>query len=389
MASGNGSLDGILVADFSHVLSGPYATMTLGDLGADIVRIEHPGGGDQTRGWGPPFYDGESAYFLAVNRNKRSAQIDLKDPAGIDVARRLLERADVVVQNFRPGVMEDVGLGYEDVVAINPRIIYCSISAFGTTDLGSQMPGYDLLVQAMSGLMSITGTSDGQPVKVGVAVADVIAGLNVTVGVLAALHRRNVTGVGQRVDVDLFSSMLAALVNQASTFLTGGGVPRAMGMKHPSIVPYELFPTATRSIIIAVGTDRQFRSLVDVLGLPEMAADDRFATNETRVRHRVQLIDRLGAAFLPRDADEVVGELTAAGVPCGPINTIAEAFDLAAKLGLDPVVDIPRPDGIAVPQVASPIRMSESPPTYRSPPPRLGADTAEILDRFGYEQRET
>lgn len=367
-----GALDGIVVADFSHVLSGPYATMTLGDLGAEVIRIERPGTGDQTRGWGPPYFDGESAYFLSVNRNKRSVELDLATPEGRLAARDIAERADILVQNFRPGVMASLGLDYPTLAAANPGLIYCSISAFGTTDEAVQMPGYDLLVQAASGLMSMTGTEDGEAVKVGVAVADVIAGLNVVTGALAALQHRHRTGLGQHVEVDLFSSMLAGLVNQASTFVTTGGIPQAMGMRHPSITPYERFSTATRPVIIAAGTDRQFAQLVAVLGLEHLAHDERFVTNRGRVTHRETLVAQLNERCEQFAADDLVARLTAAGVPCGLINDLGEAFALAQRLDLDAVVTIDRNDGQPVPQVASPLRLSETPVSYRFPPPRLG-----------------
>lgn len=384
MKESGGPLAGMVVADFSHVLSGPYATMTLGDLGADVIRIEQPGQGDQTRGWGPPFVDGQSAYFLSVNRNKRSVALDVRSDEGLEVARALIDRADVLVQNFRPGVMEDLGLDYDTVSQTNPGLVYCSISAFGTTEQAVGLPGYDLLVQAASGLMSITGTEEGQPVKVGVAVADVITGLNVAVGALAALHHRAVTGRGQHVEVSLFSSMLAGLVNQASTYLAGGGVPRAMGMRHPSIAPYECFTTRTRQVIIAVGTDRQFAGLCTALGLGEIANDPKFATNEARVAHRHELFQLLNGAIRQRDADDLINELVSVGVPCGPINSIKEAFEFAEKIGVEPIAGTEQLVGPQIsPQVSSPIHLSETPVSYRRPPPRLGEHTVEVLDALG------
>jgi len=390
MNQAGGPLAGMVVADFSHVLSGPYATMTLGDLGADVIRIERPGQGDQTRGWGPPFVDGQSAYFLSVNRNKRSVELDVRSAEGREVARALIDRADVLVQNFRPGVMEDLGLDYNTVSQTNPGLVYCSISAFGTTEQAVGLPGYDLLVQAASGLMSITGTEEGQPVKVGVAVADVIAGLNVAVGALAALQHRAVTGRGQHVEVNLFSSMLAGLVNQASTYLAGGGVPRAMGMRHPSIAPYECFTTRTRQVIIAVGTDRQFAGLCAVLGLAEVADDPHFATNKARVAHRHELFERLDEAIQQRDADELVNELVSVGVPCGPINSIEEAFEFGEQIGVAPVAGTQDLVGEQIaPQVSSPIRLSATPVSYRRPPPRLGEHTAEVLEALGLTRQNS
>ena len=374
----SGALDGVLVADFSRVLAGPYATMLLADLGADVVKVERPGSGDDTRAWGPPWDDaGRSTYFLGVNRNKRSVALDLKDPVDVETARALARRADVVVENFIPGTLDGLGLGYEAVRTDNPGVVYASISGFGA-GAGATLPGYDLLVQAMGGLMSVTGPEADHPTKVGVALVDVVTGLHAAVGVLAALRHRERTGEGQRVEVNLLSSLLSALVNQASGYVVAGVVPGILGNRHPSIAPYETVPASDRSFVVAVGNDRQFRVLVEALGLPEMAADPRFVTNPERVDHRDALVDLLAAVTCTRPAAEWVAILSAVGVPCGPINDVAEAVALAGQLGLEPVVE-----SGGTRTIAHPVRLSATPATYRLPPPDLGADDAEVRDGLG------
>ena len=359
-----GPLEGLVVADFSRVLAGPYATMLLGDLGAEVVKVERPGVGDDTRAWGPPYTDaGMSTYFAGVNRNKRSVGIDLGTAEGVQSARELIARADVLVENFKAGTMERLGLDYATLSRDHPGLIYCSISGFGSGE-GRDLPGYDLLVQAMGGLMSITGPGPDQPTKVGVALVDVITGLHATVGILAAVRHRDVSGAGQHVEVNLLSSLLSALVNQASAYAAGGVVPGILGNDHPSIVPYGVYHAADRPMIIAVGNDGQFRALVAELGAPALSDDPRFATNPARVQHRDQLNAELELLLSVADADTWQERLTAAGVPCGPINDIAQAFLLAERLGLDPVASA---DG--TPTVAHPIHLSGTPATYRLAPP--------------------
>ncbi len=368
-----GPVDNLRVLDFSRVLAGPFATMLLGDLGATVTKVERPGTGDDTRAWGPP-YDpaGEATYFQSVNRNKASVALDLADPADAAQARRLAAEADVVVENFRPGVMDRLGLGYDDLRAENPGLVYCSITGFGA-GAGAALPGYDLLVQAVGGLMSITGTPDGEPQKVGVALVDVLAGLFSTVGILAALRHRDATGEGQRVEVDLLSSLLAGLVNQGAAYTAGGVVPGRMGNQHPSIAPYELLPCADGDLVLAVGNDRQFAALCAVAGRPELAEDTRFATNSARVAHRAELREALERILAARPAADWAAELTTARVPAGVVNDMAGAFALAASLGLDPVVELPREDGTMVALTRNPINLSATPPTYRTAPPRLPA----------------
>ena len=371
--TGRGALDGLLVADLSRVLAGPFASMLLGDLGADVVKVEHPNGGDETRSWGPPFLGDQSTYYLAVNRNKRSVALDLKDERGRQAALALARRADVLVENFKTGTLERLGLGFERVREGNPGLVWCSISGFGRGQ-GADLPGYDFLVQATSGLMHITGQPGGEPTKVGVALVDVLTGLYATSGILAALHERSRTGRGQLVEVSLLGSALASLVNQASSFLCTGVRPRAMGNRHPSITPYETLATADRPLVLAVGNDGQFARLCQIIGLPEAAADPRFATNADRVANREELAALLERALGARGAADWVAALAGAGVPCGLVDDVGEAFALAERLGLGPVADAG-----GVPQVANPIGLSATPASYRLAPPALGEHTAEVL----------
>lgn len=362
------ALDDLTIVDFSRVLAGPLATMVLADLGATVIKVERPGAGDDTRHWGPPHDErGEATYFQSVNRNKSSLALDLATPAGAERARELIATADVVVENFRPGVMDKLGLGYDALADQRPALVYCSITGFGA-GAGAALPGYDLLVQAVGGLMSITGEAGGEPQKVGVALVDVITGLFAATGILAALRHRERTGDGQRVEVDLLSSLLAALVNQGSAYTLAGAVAGRMGNAHPSIAPYELLPTGDGDLVLAVGNDKQFVALSSVVGL---AADERFTTNSLRVAHREELRAALVACLAARPAAAWVDELTPAGVPAGVVNDVAGAFDLATALGLDPVVSIPRDDGTAARLTRNPIGLSATPPTYRTAPPDL------------------
>ncbi|MDL9938622.1 CoA transferase [Gordonia sp. ABSL1-1] len=366
---GTGALDGLVIADCGRVLAGPYATMLLADLGAEVIKVERPGAGDDTRSWGPPWVGDQSSYFLSVNRNKQSIAIDLSDPEGLAAARRLVDRADVVVENFMPGTLDRLGLGYEALAADRPDLVYCSVTGFGGNN---QLPGYDLLIQAVGGMMSITGPDPATPTKVGVAVVDVITGLHAAVGILSALRHRDRTGEGQRIEVNLLSSLLSALANQSSAYVAAGVVPTAMGNRHPSIAPYGVFETADRPFVLAVGNDRQFAALCEVLGAPELAVDDRYATNSARVAHREELVKTLNDLLGTGSADHWFTELTARRVPCGPLNDIADAIALAQRLGLDPVITIDDPHRDApIRQVANPIRLSATPPTYRCAPPLL------------------
>ncbi|WP_173922954.1 CaiB/BaiF CoA-transferase family protein [Agromyces sp. Marseille-P2726] len=362
---GEGVLSGIRIADFSRVLAGPYATMMLADFGADVVKVEPPAG-DETRHWYPPVdAAGRSTYFGSVNRNKRSVALDLTDAADVAEARRLATTADVVVENFRPGVMERFGLGYEDLRAENPAVVYCSITGFGTGE-GIALAGYDLLVQAVGGLMSITGDPGGEPAKVGVALVDVLTGQNAVAGVLLALRERDRSGVGQRVQVNLMQSLLSALVNQAGSTLATGVPPPRLGNEHPSIAPYAVFAASDRDLVIAVGNDRQFGALAAVIGRPELADDERFATNTMRVAHRDELRSELEAALSGATAAVWVARCRTAGIPSGLVNDIAEAIAFAESLGLAPVVEV---DGSR--SIADPIALGVSGARYLLPPPAL------------------
>ncbi|MGO9823628.1 MAG: CaiB/BaiF CoA transferase family protein [Solirubrobacteraceae bacterium] len=374
--SSDSALGGLRVLDFSRVLAGPFATMMLGDLGATVIKVERPGVGDETRSWGPP-YDarGMATYFESVNRNKESIALDLSAAEDLARALSLAREADVVVENFRPGVMDRLGLGYQQLRAERQALVYCSITGFGS-GAGAGLPGYDLLVQALGGLMSITGESDGEPQKVGVALVDVLAGLFSTVGILAALRHRDATGEGQLVEVDLLSALLAGLVNQASAFTVAGVVPGRMGNAHPSISPYQLYATGDGELVVAVGNDRQFAALCDVLGALELADDPRFATNAERVANRDLLKHELLERLRTRPASDWARDLTAVRVPAGVVNDLAGAFALAQTLGLEPIVSVPAPDGGVVSLTRNPIRLSRTPPTYRSAPPPM-PDSAE------------
>jgi crotonobetainyl-CoA:carnitine CoA-transferase CaiB-like acyl-CoA transferase len=371
-----GPLAGLLVADFSRILAGPYATMLLADLGATVIKVEGPGG-DDTRTWQPPVRDGISTYYLGVNRNKRSIALDLRDAGDLAAAHELARRADVFIENFKPGGLARFGLDYEAVAAGNPAVVYASISGFGSGPKGASLPGYDLIVQAISGLMSVTGDPDGEPYRAGVAVFDVIAGLHATIGILAALNLRHETGRGQHVEVSLLASAMSGLVNQTSAYVAGGVVPFRMGNSHPSLFPYEPLPCADGELIITAGNDIQFRKLAQALGLPELPDDPRFGRNEDRTANRDELRPLLIERLKTRTKLEWFRELIGAGVPCGPINTIDQGVAFAEEVGLEPVVTVGQGEA-AVPSVRHPITFSETPASYRLPPPALDQHGAEI-----------
>jgi glutaryl-CoA transferase len=371
-------LAGIRVADFSRVLAGPLATMLLADLGADVIKVERPENGDDTRGWGPPFVEGDAAYFLSLNRNKRSVTLDLATDGGRSAGRRLALTSDVVVENFRPGLMQRFGLDHESLSAERPDLVYCSLTAFGE-GAGSR-PGYDIIVQALSGLMSFTGHPEGEPTKVGVALLDVICGLYAANAIQAALLRRSATGRGGRVTVSLFDASVAALVNQAANYLLGGLVPKPLGNAHPNIVPYQLFQASDRPFILAAGNDRLFERTCEVIGRPELAADERFVTNADRVRHREALIPILAEAFAARTADTWVEALEAASVPTAPVRTVDEVF--ASAEGAAALQEVDDPVRGLLRLVAEPIHVDGRVPPVRRPPPRLGEHTDEVLSEI-------
>jgi crotonobetainyl-CoA:carnitine CoA-transferase CaiB-like acyl-CoA transferase len=387
---GRGPLAGLLVADFSRILAGPYATMLLADLGAEVVKVEGPAG-DDTRTWQPPVrsVDGQgiSTYYLGVNRNKRSVALDLRDADDLAAAQELARRADVLIENFKPGGLTRFGLDYDAVAAANPAVVYASISGFGSGPDGAKLPGYDLIVQAISGLMSLTGSPDGEPYRAGISVFDVMAGLHATIGVLAALNRRHETGRGQHVEVNLLSSALSGLVNQSSAYVAGGVVPFRMGNSHPSLFPYEPLPCADGDLIITAGNDGQFRKLCEVLGVPSLPDDPRFARNQDRTANRDQLRPLLVERLRTRPKLDWFREIIAAGVPCGPINTVDGGVAFAEEVGLDPVVTVGE-GAAAVPSVRNPITFSETPADYRLPPPSLDEHGEEIRRWLGASVEE-
>jgi len=372
-----GPLDGLLVADFSRVLAGPYCTMLLGDLGATVIKVESPTG-DDTRTWMPPVRDGVATYYLAINRNKRSVTFDFKDPEDLRLAQELAARADIFVENFKPGGLKRFGLDYESTKARNPGVIYASISGFGTAE-GASLPGYDLVVQAVSGLMSLTGDPAGPAYRAGISVFDVMAGLHATIGILTALHHRNRTSEGQQVELSLLASALSGLVNQTSTYVAGGVVPMRMGNEHPSLFPYEPLPTADKDLIIIAGNNGQFRQLCNVIGLPNLPNDPRFTNNDDRTRNRELLRPLLVERLRTKSADEWFHALSAVGVSCGPINDIAGGVTFAREVGLDPVVEVGA-GADAIPMVRNPITFSATPARYKLPPPALGQDNDTVRD---------
>jgi crotonobetainyl-CoA:carnitine CoA-transferase CaiB-like acyl-CoA transferase len=381
--SQDGPLAGVRVADFTRVLAGPFATMSLGDLGADVVKVENVQGGDDTRTWGPPFHDGESAYYLCANRNKRSLALDMRSEAGREVARRLIAEADVVVHNLRSRSAAKLGLAYDDVRRVRPDVVYCGISGYGEA---SDRPGYDYILQAVGGLMSITGEPDGEPMKVGVALTDLFTGLYAVIGIQAALAERARSGLGQSVDLALYDSSLVMLANVASNALIAGVDATRFGNAHANIVPYQLFDTADGSIVVAVGNDRQFRDFCAVLGRPELADDPAYATNDQRVTSREGLVPLLEALVREQSCDDLTTRLEERGVPVGPVRTVVQALESQETAARDMVWQVPHPLLGAVPLVASPIKLDRTPPVARRHPPLLGEHTAEVLGELGYAE---
>ena len=383
------ALSNIRVLDLSRVLAGPWATQILADLGAEVTKIERPGVGDETRAWGPPYHkDGngrdtsESAYYLCANRNKRSVTVDMNTPQGQALLIRLAQDSDVIVENFKVGSLKRYGLDYESVRARAPQVVYCSITGFGQTGPYASRPGYDFLIQAAAGLMSVTGQPDGEPgagpVKAGVAVSDILTGLYATVGILAALASRQRTGVGQHIDISLLDVQVACMANQAASYLASGKIPKRLGNGHPTVVPYEDFPTADASMILAIGNDAQFRKFCEVSGRAELATDARFATNAARVEHRTDLIPLMRRITVERTCAEWQTLLSPAGVPCGPINDLAAVFADPHVITRKMRLKLPHQSG-QVDSVANPIRLSETPIQYRYGPPVLGEHTDEVL----------
>ena len=377
-------LQGIRVLDLSRVLAGPYCTMVLGDLGADVIKVEPPEG-DETRSWGPPFAGGESAYYLCVNRNKRGMTINLKTGEGREIIRELARQSDVLVENFRPGTLTRFSLDFESVSAFNPNLIYCSITGFGQTGPLHDRPGYDFMIQAMGGIMSITGEPDGEPMKVGVAVADLFAGQNAVIAILAALQARTLTGKGQHLDISLFDSELGWLANVASNYLISGNPPKRYGNAHANIVPYQSFQASGGWFVLAVGNDKQFARLCDVIQKPDLANDPRFMSNASRVENRIELINLLQPIFLTRTVGEWLGKIEQAEIPCGPINTLDRTFSMPQVQAREMLIEMDHPTIGKLPLVGSPLKLSDTKVEYRIPPPRLGEHTDEILESMlGY-----
>lgn len=381
-------LDDIRVLDLTRILAGPYCTMILGDLGADVIKIEVPGSGDDTRRWGPPFAKGgESAYFLCVNRNKRSVTINLKNQNGLQVLTEMIKRSDILVENFKVGTLESLGLSYQELLRLRPDMIYCTITGYGYTGPYKDKPGYDFTIQAQGGVMSITGPTDGGPYKVGVAIADITAGLFACNAILAALFARERTGVGQRIDISLLDSQVAWLANVASNYLISGQIPQRYGNAHPNIVPYQTFRARDGVFVLAVGNDAQWQTLCSHLGQPGWACDERFSTNAQRVGHRHELVELLESVFIEKPLIHWLALLENARIPCAPVNSIDQVLDDPQVLARLMLVEMPHPTAGPIRMVASPLNIPTAPVVYRLPPPMLGEHTEQVLSQvLGYKR---
>lgn len=378
-AASAGPLHGVRVLDLTRVLAGPYCTMFLGDLGAEVVKVEQPGSGDDTRSWGPPFAGGESAYFLCVNRNKKSLTLDLKSPAGVDLLYRLAAVADVLLENFRPGTLASWGLDEAGLLERNPRLIYASLSAFGSTGPMRHAPGYDLAIQAWGGLMSITGPPDGEPTKVGVAIVDIVAGLMLGEAIAAALYAREKSGRGQRIETSLLEAEVASLVNAGSNYLVTGEVPGRWGNAHPNIVPYQSFATADGHLVVGVANEAIWQRFCPAIGCPELLSDGRFRTNALRVENRAELIAILSGVLARRPTGEWVDVFNAASVPCSPVKNIAEVFSEPQVLARDMLQEVEHPTAGRIRMAGPPVKFSQTPASIRLAPPLLGEHTREVM----------
>ena len=384
-----GALIDVRVLDLSRVLAGPYCTMLLGDYGADVIKVEEPTGGDGTRAWGPPWVGDQSAYYLTANRNKRSITVNLKTPAGVEIVRRLAAASDVLIENFKPGAAARMGLGYDTLAELNGRLVYCSLTGYGQTGPYRDRPGYDFVIQAEGGLMSITGPAEGEPYKVGVAIADLTTGLFAATAILAALHERQRSGQGQWIDLALLDAQVAALANVGQNYLATGKAPRRYGNAHPSIVPYEPFPAADGAIAVAIGTDEQYRKFCRAAGRPDLCEDERFCTNRARVDNRAALIPLLQAVFRTRTAAEWIDLLLGLGVPAGPIHDVAAALDDPHVQARAMVQEVQHPTAGAIKLLGPVAKFSRTPAAIRLPPPPLGHDTDAVLaDLLGYGETE-
>lgn len=383
-----GALTGIKVLDLTRVLAGPYCTMILGDLGAEIIKVEAPGGSDDTRYWGPPNTGGESAYYLCANRNKRGITLDLKSAEGKEVLTKLIKESDIVIENFKNGTMEQWEFDYESLKLLNQKIIHCSITGFGRNGPYQHLPGYDFIIQAMAGLMSITGSEESGPLKVGVAISDILTGLYAAVGILAALNERNHSNLGQSVDISLFDSQISSLVNVASNYLVSNLIPKRLGNLHPNIVPYQTFPTADGEIVVAVGNDGQFRKLCTVLEMEELAKDPKFSSNPKRLENRERLTEIISEKMLKRDGKEWMQLLNAAGIPGGPINNLQELFSDEQVKAREMVKEIPHPTAGSIRLVGSPLKLSRTPVEIKRHPPLAGEHTEEVLKEIGITKEQ-
>ncbi|MCM3239343.1 CoA transferase [Heyndrickxia oleronia] len=382
------TLSGIRVLDLTRVLAGPLCTMILGDLGAEVIKVEAPGGSDDTRNWGPPFKNGVSAYYLCANRNKKSITVDLKSEQGKEVIKTLVKECDVVIHNFKTGTMERLGLDYEILAEINPKIVYCSITGFGETGPYKDLAGYDYIIQAMSGLMSITGDEGSGPQKVGVAITDILTGLYACIGIQAALLERNQSGTGQKLDLSLFDAGVSALVNIASNYLMSEKIPGLIGNSHANIVPYQTFDTSNGKMVIAVGNDRQFKKFVDILGLEYLSESPLFQTNAKRVEHRQELIPILQKILLSKPTEYWQEHCQQQGIPCGPINTIDKVFNDPQVRAREMMIETEHPQAGDIKLVGSPLKLSKTPIKIKYPPPLVGEHNDEIFKDLGYSQNK-
>ena len=380
----SGALEGIKVLDLTRVLAGPYCTMILADLGADVIKVEAPGGSDETRGWGPPFQNGVSAYYLCANRNKRSLTVDLKTEEGRDIIRELTKEADVLIHNFKSGSMEKWLLDYDSLKKINSKLVFCSITGFGESGPYRHLPGYDYIIQGMSGMMSITGNQDGSPFKIGVAMVDILTGLYSAISIEAALLERERSGMGQKIDMSLMDAAVSSLANVASNYLISGNVPQRLGNDHPNIVPYSIFNTMDGEIIIAVGNNRQFTALCEAMEIPEIAKDEKYRTNEARVENRMELTEILENKLQLKPTHQWMELFSQNNIPCGPIQTMDQVFDHPQVMARDMVVQINHPEAGPVKLVGSPIKLSRTSTKLERHPPIAGEHTIEILQEAGY-----
>ncbi|SET38097.1 Crotonobetainyl-CoA:carnitine CoA-transferase CaiB [Oceanobacillus limi] len=377
-----GALENIRILDLSRVLAGPYCTMILGDLGAEVIKVEAPGGSDDTRKWGPPFQNDMSAYYLCANRNKKSITVDLKSVDGIDLIKELVKESDVLIHNFKTGTMDRFGLDYENLASINPSLVYCSITGFGETGPYKEMPGYDFIIQAMSGFMSITGDSESGPQKVGIAITDILTGLYACIGIQGALLERNQSGKGQKLDISLYDSAVSALVNIGSNYLMSGTIPKALGNQHANIVPYQTFQTADGEMVIAVGNDKQFKTLCTILEKPKYSEDDRFKTNPNRVANRDVLVPLLQEIFLTKPTSYWQEKCRENNIPCGPIQNVEEVTNDPQLQARDMFLEMNHPTAGIINMIGSPLKLSRTPVTLRHHPPDAGEHNQEIVTKL-------